>query len=211
MLNTIYDNAVRRVSKCLETGEEHFEHYSYLSVFYSSGAQRLFDHPVLNASKLLAPSRLAQSVTHPKFIRKVPESNLGCIAGYPTVFSWFSRTLLAHEETVPLIKLRPLPDKSFQVRYSVILSHFTGVVVRTSANIIQGVQKRNTWRTSTNIPCASLYLVESVCQGQLISNGLWPPTSPDPRTNDLLLRTLLKKCCVLKLHSKTGKVTSAFS
>jgi hypothetical protein len=27
ILNTVFENTVRRVNKCLETGEGHFEHY----------------------------------------------------------------------------------------------------------------------------------------------------------------------------------------
>jgi hypothetical protein len=32
ILNTIFENTVRFVNKCLETGGGHFEHYLYLSV-----------------------------------------------------------------------------------------------------------------------------------------------------------------------------------
>jgi hypothetical protein len=32
ILNTAFENTVRRVNKCLETGREHFEHYLWLSV-----------------------------------------------------------------------------------------------------------------------------------------------------------------------------------
>jgi hypothetical protein len=32
ILNTVSENTVRRVNKCLETGGEHFEHYFLLSV-----------------------------------------------------------------------------------------------------------------------------------------------------------------------------------
>jgi hypothetical protein len=44
--NTVFENTVRRVNKCLETGGEHFEHYLLLSVLQSSGAQRPSDHSV---------------------------------------------------------------------------------------------------------------------------------------------------------------------
>jgi hypothetical protein len=27
ILNTVFENTVRRINRCLETGEEHFEHY----------------------------------------------------------------------------------------------------------------------------------------------------------------------------------------
>jgi hypothetical protein len=47
ILNTVFENTVRRVNKCLETDGGHCKHYLLLSVLYSSGAQRLFDHPVL--------------------------------------------------------------------------------------------------------------------------------------------------------------------
>jgi hypothetical protein len=50
ILNKIFENAVRRVNKCLETGVGHFEHYLLLSVLYSSEAQRLFDQPVYRSS-----------------------------------------------------------------------------------------------------------------------------------------------------------------
>jgi hypothetical protein len=46
ILNTVFENTVWRVNKCLETGGGHFEHYLLLSVLQSAGAQRLFDHPV---------------------------------------------------------------------------------------------------------------------------------------------------------------------
>jgi hypothetical protein len=32
ILNTVFENTVRHVSKCLETGGGHFEHYLLLSV-----------------------------------------------------------------------------------------------------------------------------------------------------------------------------------
>jgi hypothetical protein len=32
ILNTVFENTVRRVNKCLETGGRHFEHYLKLSV-----------------------------------------------------------------------------------------------------------------------------------------------------------------------------------
>ena len=32
ILNTVLENTVRCISKCLETGGGHFEHYLYLSV-----------------------------------------------------------------------------------------------------------------------------------------------------------------------------------
>jgi hypothetical protein len=32
ILNTVFDNTVRLVNKCLETGGGHFEHYLYFSV-----------------------------------------------------------------------------------------------------------------------------------------------------------------------------------
>jgi hypothetical protein len=32
ILNTVIENTVRRVNKCLETGGGHFEHYLHLSV-----------------------------------------------------------------------------------------------------------------------------------------------------------------------------------
>jgi hypothetical protein len=44
-----------------------------------------------------------------------------------------------------------MPDESFQVRYSAVLSHFTGVVVSPSTDITQSVQKHNKRGKSTNI------------------------------------------------------------
>jgi hypothetical protein len=38
---------------------------------------------------LRTPGRLTQSVTQPKFVRKVPESNICSITGYPKVFRVF--------------------------------------------------------------------------------------------------------------------------
>jgi hypothetical protein len=45
ILNTVFENTVPRVNKCLETGRGHFEHHLKLSALQSS-AQRLSDHPV---------------------------------------------------------------------------------------------------------------------------------------------------------------------
>jgi hypothetical protein len=50
ILNTVFENTLRRVKKCLETSGGKFEHYFKLSVLQSSGAQRLFDHPVFRCT-----------------------------------------------------------------------------------------------------------------------------------------------------------------
>jgi len=50
ILNTVFENKVRLVHKCLESGGGQFEHYLQISVLGSSGAQRLFDHPVYNCT-----------------------------------------------------------------------------------------------------------------------------------------------------------------
>jgi hypothetical protein len=52
-----------------------------------------------------------------------------------------------------------MPDESFQVRHSAILSHFTGVVFIPSTDITRRVQKGNKWENSTNISCGSFYSV----------------------------------------------------
>jgi len=48
ILNMVLKNTVWRVNKCLETGGGHFEHHLQLFILLSSGAQRLFDQPVLS-------------------------------------------------------------------------------------------------------------------------------------------------------------------
>jgi hypothetical protein len=42
----VTDGVSVSVNKCLETVVGRFEHYVYLSVLWSSGAQRRFDRPV---------------------------------------------------------------------------------------------------------------------------------------------------------------------
>jgi hypothetical protein len=44
ILNRVFENTVRHVNKCLDTGRGHFEHYMLLYVLKPSGAHRLLDY-----------------------------------------------------------------------------------------------------------------------------------------------------------------------
>jgi len=46
ILKTVFENTVRPVNKCLESGGLNFEDYLYLSIWYLLGAMYLFDHSV---------------------------------------------------------------------------------------------------------------------------------------------------------------------